>query len=332
MVASIKDRIAAYDGQKGKNGKPSLYRLSNQSKTFQVRVGGQVKSINIRQGPNSIHTSGAVAEKEKVLPSQDLNQHKQLPSLAANNSGAHNFQHGGAYSHKNEPSSNRDQATWSQNREMPRVAPIDTTYEHSTTLDDDDDGITLSPTISEVSGLTFETSLVAAGVVPAQDANEYERMLTPIARLRQRTQGNEFSYDHTDASTPRRTSMETPRSSRRDQIVSRIRETSSNGNLWQRRNVVTEVSHSTSGDASGRSRNATIGYYPKSAGHGKVAEKVANIDGPRRSISGESENMSVGDRVAMMNRRTQKHNMRHRNNMNDDPGSSLATRDCIRVD
>ena len=157
-------------------------------------------------------------------------------------------------------------------------------------------------------------------------------MLTPIARLRQRTQGNKFSYDHTDAPTPIRTSMETPRSSRRDQIVSRIRETSSNGNLWQRRNVVTEVSHSTSGDASGRSRNATIGYYSKSTSQSNVAEKVANIDGPRRSISGESENMSVGDRVAMMNRRTQKHNMRHRNSMNDDPGSSLATRDCIRVD
>ena len=336
VVSSIKERIAAYDGQKSKNGKPSLYRLSSQSKTFQVRVGGQVKSINIRQGANSItntsmHTAGAVAENEKILPSRDLNQHKQLPSPAANNTGAHYSQHGGgAYYHENEPLSNRNQAAGNQNREMPRVAPIDTTYENST-LDDDDDGITLSPTISEVSGLTFETSLVAGGVVPNQIANEFERMMTPIARLRQRTQGNKFSYDHIDAPTPR-SSMEINRSSRRDQIVSRIRETSSNGNLWQRRNVVTEVSHSTSGDTSSNSRNATMGHYSRSAGLGKVAEKVASIDGSRRNVAGESENMSVGDRVAMMNRHSQKHKMRHRNSMNDEPGSSLATRDCIRVD
>eukprot|EP00984_Skeletonema_dohrnii_P030501 scaffold22012_cov212-Skeletonema_dohrnii-CCMP3373.AAC.2 len=335
VVASIKERIAAYDGQNSTNGKPSPYRLSGQSQTFQIRVGGQVKSVSIqnsarRQGvtslqkANSITTAGAAVGKEKTLPSRTLNQDKQIP----NNSGEHRIQYGGASFPQNQPSSNQNEATGRQHRsEMPRVAPIDTRFDYHT-HDDDDDGITLSPTISEVSGLTFETSLVAGGV-PEEDVNEFERTMTPIARLRQKTQGNRFSYDHADAPTPR-TSVQTNRPSRRDQIVSRIRESSSNGNLWQRRNVVTEVSHSTSGDASGKSRNATMGNsYSISSTQGKVAEKVANFDRPRGN---ERVNVSVGDRVAMMNRHCQQNKTRHRNSMSDQPSSSLATRDCIRVD
>ncbi|KAK1745895.1 hypothetical protein QTG54_003819 [Skeletonema marinoi] len=335
VVASIKERIAAYDGQNSTNGKPSPYRLSGQSQTFQIRVGGQVKSVSIqnsarRQGvtslqkANSITTAGAAVGKEKTLPTRTLNQDKQIP----NNSGEHRIQYGGASFPQNQPSSNQNQATGRQHRsEMPRVAPIDTRFDYHT-HDDDDDGITLSPTISEVSGLTFETSLVAGGV-PEEDVNKFERTMTPIARLRQKTQGNRFSNDHADAPTPR-TSVQTNRPSRRDQIVSRIRESSSNGNLWQRRNVVTEVSHSTSGDASGKSRNATMGNsYSISSTQGKVAEKVANFDRPRGN---ERVNVSVGDRVAMMNRHSQQHKTRHRNSMSDEPSSSLATRDCIRVD
>jgi hypothetical protein len=360
VVASIKERIAAYDVQNSKNGKPSPYRLSSQSKTFQVRVGGQVKNINIQNSARrpstnetaslqkanpvtktSLYTAGADVDKEGFSPSWAMNQNKQLsPAPAGITIDSHKVQYGGAYSSKNEPPSYHSQATGSQyHPAMSRVTPIDTRYESHTPDDGDDDGITLSPTISEVSGLTLPTCLTS--VVPVPEVNEYERSMTPISRLRHKMhQANRFSYDHTDAPTPR-TSMETSShinqqgSSRRDQIVSRIRETSSNGNLWQRRNVVTEVSNSTSGDASSKSQKATMCYpSSKSASQGMVAEKVAKIDRPTR-VNGSGERVSVVNRVAMMNRHSQQHTKRPsmaRNSMSDEPSSSLATRDCIRVD
>ena len=367
VVASIKERISSYDGQNSKSGKQSPYRLSSQSKQFQgqsntiqIRVGGQVKNINVQNSPRrrsindtaplqkaksitktSVHTAGSDVKKEKVLPSWAMNQNKQFSSAPPNNSGAHRFQYGGggAYSFKNEPSNHRSQATGSHYHSniMSRVTPIDTRFDD----DGDDDGITLSPTISEVSGLTLPT--LTALPVPVPGANEYERVMTPIGRLRQKMhQADRFSHDHTDAPTPRRSSMETnsqihQQESRRDQIVSRIRETSNNGNLWQRRNVVTEVSYSTSGEASSKSQHATLGYpYSKSAAQGMVAGKVAKIDRPtpRGNWSGERVNVSVGDRVAMMNRDSHQHKPRPsmaRNSMSDETSSSLATRDCIRL-
>lgn len=333
VVASIKERIAAYDGQHSKK-----YRLSSQSKTFQARVGGQVKNINIQNssGRRSMNDMASLQKANPVTntswylqqPSWVMNENKQLSAPAGIK-----IQHGGTYS---------SQATGSQyHKSMSRITPIDTRYE-SHTPDDDDDGITLSPTISEVSGLTLPTCLT--GVAPVPDVNGYERSMTPIGSLGQNIhQANRFSYGHIDAPTPR-TSMETScqiyhqqGSSRRDQIVSRIRKTSSNGNLWQRRNIITEVPRSTSADISSFSHEATISYpFSKPAVQGMVAEKVAKIDRPtgvKRSGERVNANMSVVERVAMMNRHSQQHTKRSAmGRATYEPSSSLETRDCIRVD
>ena len=316
VVASIKERIAAYGGQNSKNGKPSPYRLSSQSKTFQVRVGGQVKSINIQSPARKQDHSSSINEPPLYSPGTAVK--KELSSPAVDNNGSQGDV--GAYPSINKQSVQLSQAPWP-------VTPIDTAYD----LDDEEDGITLSPTISEVSGLTLQTCLANEPVA----MNECERTMTPIARLRHRKQASKFSYEHIDASTPKMAAGGN-RSSRRDQIVSRIRETSSNGNLWQKRNVVTEVSHSTSasGDTPSKSKGTTMGYrYAKPAARGKVAEKIAMIDGG--SLSGDSENMSVVDRVAMIDRHSRQqrnYKVSQRSSTNDDPTSSLATRDCLRVD
>jgi hypothetical protein len=230
VVSSIKERIATYDGQSSKNGKPSPYRLSSQSKTFQVRVGGQVKSINIQKPARSEVDAG----EGKAFPSwasAQRGQHRPAPAdnTTSNSSGVRRIQYGSTYS-SNESSNNRSsRATAGQTTPsaMPLgLTPIETTRYESSMHEEDDDGITLSPTISEVSGLTLPTVLNNIPVPP----NDFERQLSPIGRLRQnRNQANRSSsYDYTDAPTQR--SFDSSRqiqkqgSSRRDQIVSRIRE------------------------------------------------------------------------------------------------------------
>jgi hypothetical protein len=334
VVSSIKERIATYDSQSSKNGNPSPYRLSNQSKTFQVRVGGQVKSINIQKPARSEVDAG----EGKVFPSwatAQRGQHRPTPAYntTSNSSGVHRIQYGSTYS-SNESSNNRSsRATAGQTKHsaMPLgVTPIETRYE-SPMPEEDDDGITLSPTISEVSGLTLPTVLNNIPVPP----NDFERQLSPIGRLRQnRNQANRSSsYDYTDAPTQR--SFDSSRqiqkqgSSRRDQIVSRIREKSNNGNLWQRRNVVTEVSTSGSAaSASGKSQNATRPSV--SVDRGLSSDRSSNHGNRyRHSIaSGGEDRASVASRVAMMNRHNHDGRQQHHIRRN----SSQAASDCLRVD
>lgn len=332
VVSSIKERIATYDAQSSKNDKSSPYRLSNQSKTFQLRVGGQVKSINIQKPARSEVDAG----EGKVFPSWATAQrgpHSPAPanSTTSNSSGVHRIQYGSTYS-SNESSNNRSsRATAGQTKDsaMPLgVTPIDTTR-YESPEEDDDDGITLSPTISEVSGLTLPTVLNNIPVPP----NDFERHLSPIGRLRQnRNQANRSSScDYTDAPTQRSfdsSQIQKQRSSRRDQIVSRIRERSNNGNLWQRRNVVTEVSHSTSGtaSASGKSQNATRPGV--SVDRGLSCDRRSNHDNRyRHSCHRGEERVSVANRVATMNLQNQSRQQHHKR-----INSSQAASDCLRVD
>lgn len=241
VTASVKDRVAIFSTAKAalmrRRSSPSNNVLPPQQTNSDIpSIPPQQQSkITAIRGPSRVPLP---AHQQVATPPRTIamNQTSNLPSPLqvtntndspnlqgpTNQRASSNFrqefsrlpcsrQSPGRYS---SPSARPLQHVSTRNEEINRPAPVDTRYDssHAQEFDyDDEDGITLSPTFSEVSGLTAPTCI---GTINSQTSthpnlfdkshgnkNPYHETMSPIARHRQQQEKLALITGHTKLST-----------------------------------------------------------------------------------------------------------------------------------
>ena len=380
-TASVKDRIAVW-GDQSRSQNQAVPRQQASPNKVMVPLTQQAQNhptMNMNQSPN--RAALPLQQQQQGTPPRTIamNQSNNTPSPLwvannqnsgqgyspyGNNASPHHFKNSnvGTWAPTASPSSLHVQGMRNNGYGM-RPSPVQTTRYESPIANshqydnDEEDGITLSPTFSEVSGLTLPTfdasrvSMQSGDVFDnlSKSGSMYHETMSPIARHRRQQEKkvaniskhpylqrvnrqqasripNVQAAPSSDNNVDRLHELKTPKAgtSRREKIVNRVRasqqnEKQTNSREWQAQNVIKEQHTLSHSSSSGSPATPVRHFLPSQQNSkGKVAERVETV-----------------------NRRTQKRNSdQHqkrgsRYSSEGDSGrnnNSLATVDCIRVD